>query len=117
VSRDVVHNLVKNALIKDGWKITHDPFLIGYGNRKVYADLGAEKLVAAEKGQEKIVIEIKSFLGVSLITELERALGQFMMYRSWRILSKNRGKFPKFVLSRKMPWIQTSEIFCPKILR
>jgi hypothetical protein len=33
------------------------------------------------------------------------------------ILSKNRGKFPKFVLSRKMPWIQTSEIFCPKILR
>jgi hypothetical protein len=28
-----------------------------------------------------------------------------------RILSKNRGKFPKFVLSRKMPWIQTSEIF------
>jgi hypothetical protein len=42
---------------------------------------------------------------------------EFFPQRLNRILSKNRGKFPKFVLSRKMPWIQTSEIFCPKILR
>ncbi len=86
--RDIVHDLVKNALLKDGWKITHDPFPIKFGIRKVFADLGAEKLLAAEKGELKIVVEIKSFLGLSLITELERALGQFIIYKSWLARSK-----------------------------
>ena len=56
MTRDLVHDLVKNALLKDGWKITHDPFPIKFGTRKVFADLGAEKLLAAEKGEEKIVL-------------------------------------------------------------
>jgi len=87
MSRDFVHDLVKNALINDGWTITHDPFSISFGIRKVFADLGAEKLLAATKGDQKIAVEIKSFAGISLITELERALGQFVMYRIW--LAKN----------------------------
>ena len=87
MTRDIVHYIVKNALIKEGWTITHDPFPISFGIRKVFADLGAEKLLAATKGNEKIVVEIKSFVGISLITELERALGQFVMYRIW--LAKN----------------------------
>jgi len=88
MSRDIVHDLVKNALIKDGWRITHDPFPIEFGIRKVFADLGAEKLIAAEKGEQKIVVEIKSFIGISLVTELERALGQFVLYKSWLSRSK-----------------------------
>ncbi len=88
MTRDIVHDLVKNALIKDGWRITHDPFPIEFGLRKVYADLGADKLLGAEKGEQKIVVEIKSFLGLSLITELERALGQFVLYKSWLVRSK-----------------------------
>jgi hypothetical protein len=61
-ARDILHEIVKAALIKDGWIITHDPFLVAFGICKVYVDLGAERLFAAQKGLEQIVIEVKSFL-------------------------------------------------------
>jgi hypothetical protein len=38
---DIIHNAVKNALIKDGWIITDDPYIIEYRKTKLYADLGA----------------------------------------------------------------------------
>jgi hypothetical protein len=41
-ARDFYHDTVKNVLIKDGWTITHDPFPLRYGIRRLYADLGAE---------------------------------------------------------------------------
>ena len=42
---------------------------------------GAEKLIAAEKGSQKIAVEIKSFIGRSAIQDIEDALGQFVVYR------------------------------------
>lgn len=82
--RDYIHDLAKNALIKAGWTITDDPFRISFGVRKVYVDLGAEKrLLAAEKGTEKIAVEIKSFIGVSKMNELENAVGQYVVYRTY----------------------------------
>lgn len=79
---DFYHNKVKKALIKDGWTITDDPFTIQYKGLRLYADLGAEKLLAAKKKDEKIVIEIKVFNSPSLITELEKTLGQYNIYLS-----------------------------------
>ncbi|MDJ0677268.1 MAG: element excision factor XisH family protein [Calothrix sp. MO_167.B42] len=79
---DLYHNEVKNALVKDGWVITNDPFTLEYKGLRLYADLGAEKLLAAEKMQQKIVIEIKVFNSPSLITELEKTLGQYSIYFS-----------------------------------
>lgn len=60
-AHDLYHNAVKSALVKDGWTITHDPFTITFGRRDVYVDLGAERMIAAEKGNERIAVEIKSF--------------------------------------------------------
>lgn len=80
--RDIYHNNVRNALIKDGWTITHDPFEIRMGKLRGYADLGAERALAAEKGNQKIVVEIKSFVGASLMADLEDAIGQFVLYRT-----------------------------------
>jgi hypothetical protein len=80
-SRDIFHNAVKNALLKDGWTITDDPLFIQFGGIDLYVDLGAEKIIAAEKGEQKIAIEIKSFIGPSLIADFHTALGQFMNYR------------------------------------
>jgi len=82
-ARDILHDIVKEALIKDGWIITHDPFPVAFGIRRVYVDLGAERLLAAQKGTDKIVIEVKSFLGLSRMADLEQALGQYLIYRSW----------------------------------
>src|SRR5436190_6271049 len=81
-TRDIYHDTVKNALIKDGWTITHDPYTLTFGQRNVFVDLGAERLVAAERNQEKIAVEIKSFHGASDVRDLEMALGQYVFYRS-----------------------------------
>ena len=79
-AKDIYHDAVKNALIKDGWKITDDPLIISIGKKDLFIDLGAEKLIAAEKDQQKIAVEIKSFLGNSQVNDLENALGQYILY-------------------------------------
>jgi hypothetical protein len=79
-ARDRYHNSVRQALEADGWKITDDPLPLRVGARDLYVDLGAEKLLAAERGSEKIAVEIKTLLGPSPIASLEQALGQFILY-------------------------------------
>jgi len=77
---DTYHDTVKRALIKDGWTITDDPLKIRWGRRNFYVDLGAKKLLAAQKGEHKIAVEIKSFASKSEIFDLEQAVGQFAVY-------------------------------------
>lgn len=90
-AKDTIHNAVKNALIKDGWKITHDPFTLGYKDATVFVDLGAERLIAAERGGEKIAVEIKSFIKQSAIHDMEIALGQYLVYLSFlEVVEPNR---------------------------
>lgn len=79
--RDRFHDAVKHALQKEGWKITHDPLYFDLDDYEIYIDLGAEQIIAAERGTEKIAVEIKSFLNESPISEFHTALGQFINYR------------------------------------
>ncbi len=81
-AKDTYHNAVKNALIKDGWTITADPYFIKYEDAELYADLAAEKPIAAERLGQKIVVEIKSFIGRSLMYDFHDALGQYIVYRN-----------------------------------
>jgi hypothetical protein len=71
-ARDLYHDCCKNALIKDGWTITADPYRIVYEDAELYADLAAERPLAAEREGEKIVVEIKSFTGRSLMYDIEK---------------------------------------------
>jgi len=80
-AKDIYHDTVKRALEKDGWIITHDPFPLQIGRKRLSADLGAERLINAEKGTQKIVVEVKSFVGRSDVKDLEQALGQYILYR------------------------------------
>jgi hypothetical protein len=83
VAKDRFHQVVKTALIKASWQITHDPLEIKVGGVDMEIDLGAEKLLGAERGDEKIAVEVKSFLkNASAISEFHTALGQFINYRS-----------------------------------
>ena len=81
-AKDTYHNQVKNALIKDGWMITADPYSIKYEDAELYADLAAQKPIAAEREGQKIVVEIKSFIGRSLMYDFHSALGQYIVYRN-----------------------------------
>ncbi len=78
---DYIHDAVKTALVKDGWTITDDPFTIKYEDVTLYADLAAERTLAALRAERRIVVEIKSFLGPSLYHDWEQALGQYEVYR------------------------------------
>ena len=79
-ARDIYHDSVKSALIKDGWVITHDPLRLTWGLKDMYIDLGAEQVLAAEKAGRRIAVEVKSFVGPSQMDELEKAMGQYLVY-------------------------------------
>ncbi|MCG9886384.1 MAG: XisH family protein [Cyanobacteria bacterium] len=81
MAKDLFHQSVRNALEKDEWLITDDPLSLKLGGVDLYIDLGAEKLLAAERAGQKIAVEIKTFEGRSEIAEFHLALGQFLNYR------------------------------------
>jgi len=81
MAKDLFHQSVKTALIKDGWTITSDPLIIRIDRVRLEVDLVAEKLIAAEKAGQKIAVEVKGFINPSAITDFHAALGQFLNYR------------------------------------
>lgn len=80
---DLHHDAVKNALVKDGWTVTHDPFTIKLDDLKLYVDLAAEKPALLNDPLHTIAIEIKVFGGLSFITEFEKAVGQYRIYHQF----------------------------------
>ncbi len=90
---DLYHNAAKQALIKDGWTITHDPLHLRWGRKDMYVDLGAKRLIVAERSEQKIAVEVKSFLGLSEMQAFRDAVGQFAIYRA--VL---RRTYPDYVL-------------------
>jgi hypothetical protein len=81
MAKDLFHDAVKQALLKEQWIITADPLIIKIEGVKLEIDLAADKVFAAEKAGQKIAVEIKSFLNPSTITDFHAALGQFLNYR------------------------------------
>ena len=79
--RDLFHEAVKKGLIKDGWTITDDPLTFRIDGINISIDLGAEKVIGAEKDGKKIAVEVKSFISPSPLTDFHTALGQFLTYR------------------------------------
>ena len=77
---------MREALQSDGLVITDDPLRLKSGKVEVEIDLGAERILAAEKDGRRIAVEVKNFLNRSPVTDFEDAYGQFMLYR--RILKK-----------------------------
>lgn len=80
-AKDLYHDAVKSALIKDNWAIIADPYHIQYKDIDLYADLAAERPIAAEREGQKIVVGIKSFVGRSLMTDFHLAVGQYKVYQ------------------------------------
>ncbi len=88
--RDVTHPFIKQALIKEGWEITDDPYVISYGERFLFIDLAARldtlngnkgRFIGARRGSRRIAIEIKESRSKSAIADLEQAIGQYVLYQ------------------------------------
>lgn len=82
MAKDKYHQVVRIALEKAGWTVTNDPLKLEVDDIFVLVDLGAERLIAAERGNEKIAVEIKTFSGSSDINDFHTALGQFLNYQA-----------------------------------
>jgi hypothetical protein len=80
-AKDLFHETVKKALENEGWLITHDPYHLDLGFVDFYIDLGAEQILGAIKDNQKIAVEIKTFLSPSTISDFHNAIGQFINYR------------------------------------
>jgi len=106
MAKDIFHEQVKEALIKDGWIITHDPYPLKHLRKDLEVDLGAEMIIAAEKHAIEIAVEIKSFIGHSEVHDFYKALGQFKTYlRIMRKLDPRRILFLLFHLMLTDPFL------------
>ena len=106
-AKDLYHEAVVKALTDADWNITNDPLRIEVGDVGHEIDLGAEKLIAAEKENRKIAVEIKSFLSSSPVYEFHSVLGQFLNYRE--ALAEQE---PDRVLYVAVPVEVYKELFC-----
>jgi len=102
-ARDRYHTHLRNALVKDGWVITHDPLRLTWGLKDMYVDLGAEQLLAAEKGTRKIAVEVKTFGGLSEMDDLEKAVGQFVLYHD--VLARVEPDRELFLAMPEVPFV------------
>jgi hypothetical protein len=80
MARDIFHANVRRALEKEGWTITRDPLHIDLDETYVEIDLAAEMVFAAERADEKIAVEVKSFLSKSIMSDFHQAIGQYLDY-------------------------------------
>ncbi len=60
-AKDVLHETVRMALAKDGWEIKFDPLHLRWGKRDFFVDLGANRFFLADKGEQRIAVEVKGF--------------------------------------------------------
>jgi len=95
MARDKYHQEFKAALESDGWRVTDDPLYLKTGRIPVMIDLGAERIIIAEKGNEKIAVEIKTFSNLSFITAFYEAIGKYIVYR--KALELNQDARPLYL--------------------
>ncbi len=81
-AKDLFHDAVKTALQKQGWRIVEDPLRLTWERVELKIDLAADRVVAADREDEKIAVEIKSFLEKSTVYSFHGAVGQFISYRT-----------------------------------
>lgn len=112
--KDIYHDKVKEALRKDGRTITHDPFHLRIGKKRLAMDLGAERLISAEKGLRRIVVEVKSFVGRSDVKDLEQALGQYILY--YQVMSEQNVERELYLAVHRRAYLAVFQSELGKIL-
>ena len=73
--KDRYHDLVKGALILDGWRIVKEQVLITTETRRLFIDIQ----VVSQTQPISALIEVKGF--TSPVDALAEALGQYLLYK------------------------------------
>ena len=76
-AKDKFHDHVKNALVNDGWTITHEQLSIKWGKKPLLVDFGAERLLVAQKERVRLPLKSKANPNtVELVESSRRATSQ-----------------------------------------
>jgi XisH protein len=86
--RDIFHEVVVASLVKEGWQVIDDPLRIVAGGVGLFIDITAEPIITFGRDDEKVAIEIKSFLIQSQITTFYEAIGKYITYRKALLMNK-----------------------------
>jgi len=76
-AKDRYHDRLKNALIKDQWRITDEQVKLKMGERRLWIDLEAEH----QTERTLILVEVKEMVSPSQVDDLANSVGQYLMYR------------------------------------
>ncbi len=75
-AKDHYHDVVKRALVKDGWTIAREQVYMSDKHRHIWIDLGVRR----GNDETLVLIEIKGFeSSASLLDALMSAIGQYVM--------------------------------------
>jgi hypothetical protein len=81
-TQDLYHDVVRNALRKDGWRITHTALQLKAARDPRGGDIWEGELLVAEKDERKIAVAINSFVGRSNLADVTQTFGQLALSRS-----------------------------------
>ena len=91
-AKDAYHDVVVNALKKDGWTSIQEQLPISIATRTIWVDIKAEK----PSSSEIIVVEIKGFENLSSpVSYLGNVVGQYVVYRA--VLEHKQIKYPLYL--------------------
>ncbi|OAV42667.1 element excision factor XisH family protein [Lewinella sp. 4G2] len=90
--RDAFHDQFISALKSDGWVITGDPFYLKVDNIRMYIDVAAERKTDGQ--MEELAVEVKNFISISNMNEFEKAIGQYLVYKTAFELLESKRDFP-----------------------
>jgi hypothetical protein len=91
-AKDRLHDTVKRALVKDGWKVVDEQVRLNIGARRLWIDLYAIK----EDLNLACLVEVKGFQNVpSLVDEMAKTIGQYFIYQV--VLSEKSIPLPIYV--------------------
>ena len=81
--RDKIHDSIRKAFEKAGWSIVKDPFNVDLKDTTINIDLAVERVIEFTKGEEQILVEIKTLDQKSILYEFYRVYGQYSFYEYW----------------------------------
>jgi len=97
-AKDAYHDVVLQALKKEGWTITDDPLTLQLDESvNVYLDIGAENLLAAEKQGQRIAVEVKNLFQLNFTKLLANS---WPTENSWRLKTPNVNFIWQFLNTR-----------------